>query len=155
MLYPADYRTPKLFGGIEAILFAAPAADLIALLVSGGLIITFMKSLKNPAGAPESAVVLKPSKPGVIITIAREHGSSGKQIGKLVAEKLNIPFYYKEMIALAAQESGLDKAFISDLNANAPATLYGLYLSTNVVQQAVAAQDQAIRNIADHGSCVI
>lgn len=30
--------------------------------------------------------VLKPSKPGVIITIAREHGSSGKQAGKLVAK---------------------------------------------------------------------
>ncbi len=48
--------------------------------------------------------VLKPSSQGVIITIGREHGSSGKQIGKLVAEKLSIPFYYKEMTALAAQE---------------------------------------------------
>ena len=52
---------------------------------------------------------LKPSKSGVIITIAREHGSSGKQIGKLVAEQLGIPFYYKEMVALAAHESGLDQ----------------------------------------------
>ena len=43
------------------------------------------------------AVALKPSKPGVIITIAREHGSSGKQIGKLVAQKLGVPFYDKEM----------------------------------------------------------
>lgn len=48
-----------------------------------------------------------------IITIGREHRSSGKQIGKLVAEKLGIPFYYKEMTALAAQESGLDSEFIS------------------------------------------
>lgn len=54
--------------------------------------------------------MLKPSAPGVIITIAREHGSSGKQIGKLVAEKLGIPFYYKEMIALDAHESGLDRS---------------------------------------------
>lgn len=38
------------------------------------------------------AVALKPSKPGVIITIAREHGSSGKQIGKLAAQKLGILF---------------------------------------------------------------
>lgn len=58
------------------------------------------------------------------------------------------------MIALAAQESGLDKEFILDINANAPSTLYGLYLSTYVVQQAVAAQDQAIRKTADNGSCV-
>ena len=47
------------------------------------------------------AAVLKLSKPGVIITIAREHGSAGKQIGKLAAQKLGVPFYYKEMIALA------------------------------------------------------
>lgn len=88
-------------------------------------------------------------------TIGREHGSSGKQIGKLVAEKLGIPFYYKEMTALAAQESGLDKEFISDINANSPAVLHSLYLSTEVVQQAIIAQDKVIRQIADKGGCVI
>ena len=101
------------------------------------------------------AVALKPSKPGVIITIAREHGSSGKQIGKVVAERLGIPFYYKEMTALAAEESGLDREFISDINANSPKILHDLYLSTHVVQQAVAAQDRIIRRIAENGSCVI
>ena len=100
-------------------------------------------------------VVIKPSHPGFIITIAREHGSSGKQIGKLVAEKLDIPFYYKEMTALAAQESGLDKEFISDINKNAPKVLHDLYLSTTVVQHAVIAQDRILHKIADSGSCVI
>ena len=71
----------------------------------------------------------------------REHGSSGKQIGKMVAEKLEIPFYYKEMIALAAHESGLDKEFISDIHKNAPDILHDLYLNTQVVQHAIAAQD--------------
>ncbi|MGN0166326.1 MAG: MATE family efflux transporter [Lachnospiraceae bacterium] len=101
------------------------------------------------------AIALKPSKPGVIITIAREHGSSGKQIGKLVAKKLGIPFYYKEMIALAAHESGLDREFISDINKNSPEILQSLYLSSEVVRQAVVAQEQIIRKIADNGSCVI
>lgn len=95
------------------------------------------------------------SRPGVIITIAREHGSSGKQIGKIVAQKLGIPFYYKEMTALAAQESGLDREFISDINKNTPEKLYELYLSTNVVQQAVTAQYKVIQKIAESGSCVI
>ncbi|MGN1259101.1 MAG: AAA family ATPase [Christensenellales bacterium] len=88
-------------------------------------------------------------------TIAREHGTSGKQIGKIIAEKLKIPFYYKEMTALATQESGFDKEYISELNENAPKILYNLYLSTNVVQQAIVAQDQVIKKIADNGSCVI
>lgn len=100
-------------------------------------------------------IALKPSKPGVIITIAREHGSSGKQIGKLTAQKLGIPFYYKEMIALAAHESGLDQEFISDIHKNAPDILRNLYLSSHVVQQAVAAQEKIICKIADSGSCVI
>ena len=100
-------------------------------------------------------VALKPSKPGVIITIAREHGSSGKQIGKLVAKKLGIPFYYKEMVALAAHESGLDKEFISDIHKNAPDALRELYLSSTAVQQAIKAQARIIRKIADNGACVI
>ncbi len=99
--------------------------------------------------------VIRPSRPGVIITIAREHGSSGKQIGKLVAEQLGIPFYYKEMTALAAQESGLDREFISDLNKNGPRLLYNLYLSTRVVRLAVQAQHKILERIAENGSCVI
>lgn len=40
----------------------------------------------------------------MIITIAGEHGSAGKQIGQLVAKKLNVPCYYKELVAIAAKE---------------------------------------------------
>lgn len=99
--------------------------------------------------------VIQPSHPGVILTIAREHGSSGKEIGRQVARRLGIPFYYKEMTALAAQESGLDREFISGLNRNAPKALYNLYLSTRVVRLAVTAQHQIIERIAENGSCVI
>ena len=99
--------------------------------------------------------VIQPSHPGVIITIARQHGSSGKEIGRIVADQLGIPFYYKEMTALAAQESGLDKEFVSGINKNAPQVLYNLYLSTKVVRLAVIAQHKIIQRIAQNGSCVI
>lgn len=52
------------------------------------------------------------------------------------------------MIALAAQESGLDKALISDINVNAPSMLKPLDLSTEVISQAVIAQNKAINMIA-------
>lgn len=91
----------------------------------------------------------------MIITISREHGSSGKRIGQLVAERLGVSCYYKEMVAIAAKESGLAKEFISDINSNENAVMRELYLSTNVIQQAVSAQDRAIKAIADAGSCVI
>lgn len=150
------------FLGIEGILIAAPIADAIAIIVAAVLTILFMRSLKKieqpSLDNSEETVILKPSKKGLIITIGREHGSAGKQIGKLVSEKLGIPLYYKELAALAAQESGLDKEFISDVssdNDNVPSKLYSLYLSTDVVQQAIVAQDKVIRQIADQGSCVI
>ncbi len=141
--------------GIRGILFAAPCADLIAMIVAAALTFTFMRTLKGKPSAEETHAALKPSSKGVIITIAREHGSLGKQIGKLVSQRLGIPFYYKEMTALAAQESGLDKEFISDINANSPEVLHSLYLSSDVIQQAITAQDKVIRKIADNGSCVI
>ena len=153
--------TLPIFFGIEGILFAAPCADFIAIIVAVLLTVTFMKTLKDKPGEEKKTetkadeAALKPSQKGVIVTIAREHGSSGKQIGKLVSERLGIPFYYKEMTVLAAQESGLDKEFISDINANSPEHFHKLYLSTDVVQQAIAAQDKIIRKIADNGSCVI
>lgn len=59
------------------------------------------------------------------------------------------------MTALAAQESGLDKEFVSNLNANSPTLMHDLYLSTNVVQQTVIAQEKVIRKIAASGSCAI
>ena len=113
--------------------------------------------VKNaPLLAPDHPeTVIQPSRPGVILTIARQHGSSGKEIGRQVARRLGVPFYYKEMTALAAQESGLDREFISGLNRNAPKALYNLYLSTKVVRLAVVAQHQIIERIAENGSCVI
>ncbi len=99
--------------------------------------------------------VLQPSVPGPIITVSREHGSCGKQIGGILAERLGVPFYYKEVAAMAAEESGLHKEFISDINKNTPSLMKELYLSNSVIRAAVQAQDKIVRKIADQGSCVI
>ena len=142
--------------GLNRFWLTFPVTEVLTSLVG---LLFYRQFLKNPYVATEKKkeqqMVMQPSHPGVILTIAREHGSSGKQVGKRIAEQLHIPFYYKEMTALAAQESGLDREFISDINKNAPDHLHDIYLSTHVVQQAVVAQNQIIRKIADHGSCVI
>ena len=142
--------------GIDGILYAAPVSDLVAVAVILALTVPFFRELRHTQETEQTGQrIIKPSRPGPVITIAREHGTAGKQIGALVAQRLGIPFYYKEMTALAAQESGLDKNFISALNEESPNVLYDLYLSTNVVQRAVIAQEEVIRTIADNGSCVI
>ena len=41
-----------------------------------------------------------------IITISRQYGSGGREIGQKLADKLGIPFYDNALIEKAAQESG-------------------------------------------------
>ncbi|MDR0569330.1 MAG: MATE family efflux transporter [Spirochaetaceae bacterium] len=145
------------FFGVKGIFWAAPAADILAAVITLPVIIVVLKNMKTMEKTETStqAVTLKESKPGVIVAIDREHGSGGKMIGQLVAEKLNAPFYYKEMIALAAEESGLAKEFISGINAAEPGAFHDLYISSEPVQQAIIAQERIIRRIAENGSCVI
>ena len=143
--------------GIMGILWSAPVADVIAMAITAVTVIRVWRTMgtdDQPADQQTEAALLS-SQPGVIITIAREHGTAGKRIGQLVAQKLDIPCYYKEMTALAAQESGLAKEFVSGINSDENAVMRELYLSTNAVRQAVIAQEKAINMIADHGSCVI
>ena len=100
----------------------------------------------------------------MIITIGREYGSGGREIGELVAQKLGIPFYDKEILTRAAEESGLckevfehhdEKASIGGMLAgtagvHAPG---GLQMPLN--QRVFLAQFDAITNLASEGDCVI
>ena len=49
-----------------------------------------------------------------IITISREFGSGGRLIGKRLAEKLDVPFYDKQLLDRIAEESGFSKEMIKD-----------------------------------------
>lgn len=105
----------------------------------------------------------------IIITIARQYGSGGREIGKRLAKKLNIPFYDKELIARAAQESGLDPDLFekADEKPSNPfwtslAFNVGTYGSHNPTMndlpmndQLFLLQSQTIHKIAQEGSCVI
>lgn len=143
--------------GIMGILWSAPVADFIAMVITAAVVAQVWKHLSQEGErqASTAKTILQPSRPGVIITIAREHGTAGKRIGQLVAQQLNVPCYYKEMTALAAQESGLAEEFISGINSDRNAVMRELYLSTSAVHQAVIAQDKAINMIADMGAFVI
>lgn len=147
-----------IFSGVTGIFLAAPIADVIAVLVTAFVMVKLWRTLEQEKYQTQSKTdfqTIQASSPGVIITIAREHGTGGKQIGQLVARKLNIPCYYKEMTAIAAKESGLASEFISNINSDENAVMRELYLSTDVIQQAVIAQDKVIKMIAESGSCVI
>ena len=44
-----------------------------------------------------------------VITIARQYGSGGKTVGKMLADKLGIPFYNREIITMASEDSGVGR----------------------------------------------
>ena len=55
-----------------------------------------------------------------IITISRQFGSGGRTVGRLVAEKLGIPFYDKELVEHIALESGFAPKFVEEHGEHAP-----------------------------------
>lgn len=99
-----------------------------------------------------------------VITISRQYGSGGRFVGKMLAEKLGIPFYDNEIITLAAKESGyaeniFEKAeqisthsLLYSLSMfGSAAGVYGLPLSDKVF----LIQSDIIKKCAEKGPCVI
>ena len=105
-----------------------------------------------------------------IITISREYGSGGRQIGLVAAKKLGMEFYDKELIDAAAKEIGFPAEIIADREQRltnsllynfAMGTLYGLSYPKEpklselpLTEQIYVAQKKAIEEAAKRGSCV-
>ena len=54
-------------------------------------------------------------KERIVITIARQYGSGGRTIAKMLSEKMGIHYYDKELMKLASEESGINEAlFVSE-----------------------------------------
>lgn len=147
---------PRVMDNINGVLWAAPIADIIGIIIASSLAFTYFRKLKPAPETIAKSANFQSSKPGVIIAISREHGSQGKKIGELVAERLGIPYYYKELAALVAKESGLEKSYIDKVNSNNEEEIIKeLYLTTSPAKYAIEAQDQVLKEIAKKGSCVI
>lgn len=102
----------------------------------------------------------------IYITIGRQFGSGGREIGKKVAQTLGIPYYDKELLAVAAKESGLSHEFLKNYDEKPTNSfLYSLVMGqqnllsgvqgTTVEQLAAKAQRDAVLSVAEKGSCVI
>ncbi|MBQ3184662.1 MAG: cytidylate kinase-like family protein, partial [Firmicutes bacterium] len=101
-----------------------------------------------------------------IITISREFGSGGRLIGRRLAEKLDIPYYDKELLDRIAEESGFSREMMEDAEKKAKNSfLYSLMSamgtgeagpeSLSLNERFFLAQFDTIRKIAEEGSCVI
>lgn len=104
-----------------------------------------------------------------VITIGRQFGSGGRQVGKLLAEKLGIPYYDKELLAEAAKDSGICEEIFEDHDEKPTKSLLfslvtgmqmhgeagSLYMDMPLNHKIFLAQFDAIRRIAGEGPCVI
>ena len=104
-----------------------------------------------------------------IITIGRQYGSGGHDIGKQLAEELNVPFYDKALLERAAKDSGLcQEIFENHDEKPTNSFLYSLVMDTYSLGYTTSsfsemplnhkiflAQFDAIKNIAKEGPCVI
>ena len=100
-----------------------------------------------------------------IITIGREYGSGGREVGKILAQKLNVPFYDKEILTLAAKNSGICKELFENNDEKAvPSYLFSLFSGVNALggeaelplnHRIFLAQFEAIARVALQGPCVL
>ncbi|MBP5610010.1 MAG: cytidylate kinase-like family protein [Clostridia bacterium] len=105
----------------------------------------------------------------IVITIARQYGSGGREIGEKVARALGIKHYDENLITLAAREGNLDETVASKADESAAnSLLYTLALGSNFFGSAMnfgykpplndklfLLQSDVIRRAAEEGSCVI
>lgn len=105
----------------------------------------------------------------VIITIARQFGSGGRIIGKKLADKLGICFYDKELIQMAASDSGIDESLFENadethlssfwnsilINSNTFGNRMTVFNDMPMNDKLFLIQSNIIRKVADENSCVI
>lgn len=96
----------------------------------------------------------------MIITIGRQHGSSGREIARLLTEKLNYKCYDKEIVDEAANHSDFSRDLIDAFDEKRMSAFilhaggYGLNENFRLNMQVVSAQFEAMRNIAEKGNCI-
>lgn len=99
-----------------------------------------------------------------VITISREFGSGGRELGVKLADKLGIPFYDKELISMAADDINIaEDAFQhydEHIVVHDPLDRQFYHAFSEVYQipmsdQIFVAQSNVIRRLASYGSCII
>ncbi|MBQ1524062.1 MAG: cytidylate kinase-like family protein [Firmicutes bacterium] len=98
-----------------------------------------------------------------IITIGREFGSGGHEIGMKLAEMLNIPFYDKELLKKVSDMGGLHESFLETHEEKAPQllsasferSLIDTYYQPTLSDTIFLEQSKVIKQIASEGPCVI
>ncbi len=98
-----------------------------------------------------------------VITIAREYGSGGREVGVKVSERLRIPFYDKELLKLVAEKGDLNEDFLRANEERPPQflapsfgrTMLETFYQPSFSDTIFVEQSKIIKGIAQQGPCVI
>lgn len=95
-----------------------------------------------------------------IITITHEYSSDGRGIGRLVADRLGVPFFDNDILVMATDKSHLSYEAVAELEEKRPSSfLYGLFSSTQtkpINDEVFIAKADVIKKVAqENSSCVI
>ena len=99
-----------------------------------------------------------------VITVSREFGSGGREIGKRLAESLGVAYYDREIITAVARRSGLAEEYIASIsergvNAYYPITFGHTFAHSSAMLdpqvEVMAEQNKLLKSLAQKGDCVI
>lgn len=140
--------------GIYGVLYAGCIADVLCFIITIFIIKSEYKKLGkeviNETYQEKEQTNNTYNGKHIVITISREYGSGGRFVGRLVAEKLGLPFYDKELISLSAKESGLSEEYVKMTDEKKKSASY----SNNNDDRLFIAEQKVIEKLAK-SSCVI
>ncbi len=160
-LIPAMIILGKAFG-LKGLLYSGPVADGLAFVIAVILLILELGKLGKKK--VESKALIDDTSTDnqlnqhVVITIAREYGSGGRYIGRLIADKLGIKFYDKDFIEKLAQETGLSEEYIEENEQKMSKFSNfnnGYYIGLNNSDDLFLKESELIKELADKESSVI
>ena len=141
-VFPIAFLFTKSNNVTEIVWWTFPIAELLTSIIS-------LFILKDSYDKKIKVIKNEKIKNNLIISISREHGTNGKEIGKIVAQKLNKPFYDKEEIKEFAIKNNLINDNCSDEE------IYDNFLSLDVSKEAIINQTKVIKKIANISNAVI
>lgn len=150
----ACFMAIYLHKGIYGVLNAGPIADAITFFIA--LVIFYSEyrklSIKEKSTNLEDIKVDNTYKgKKIVITISREYGSGGHYVGELLAKRMGLNFYDKNLINLISKKSGLSKEYVEENDQKLASFKY----IDNNDDRIFIAEEKVIKDLAQKESCVI
>lgn len=150
----ACFMAIYLHKGIYGVLNAGPIADAITFFIA--LVIFYSEYRKlsikeKPTNLEDIKVNNTYKGKKIVITISREYGSGGHYVGELLAKRMGLNFYDKNLINLISKKSGLSKEYVEE---NSQKLASFKYIDNND-DRIFISEEKVIKDLAKKESCVI